>query len=56
MAAIFAKPLFLDLLFCFIFATLVILITKQNFFATSYNSSMFSLHGTLEKLDEILDN
>ena len=34
-------------LFCFIFASLVILITKQNFFATSYNSSMFSLHGTL---------
>ena len=34
-------------LFCFIFATLVILITKQSFFATSYNSSMFSLHGTL---------
>ena len=34
-------------LFCFVFATLVILITKQNFFATSYNSSMFSLHGTL---------
>ena len=34
-------------LFCFIFATVVILITKQNFFSTSYNSSMFSLHGTL---------
>ncbi len=34
-------------LFCFIFATLVILITKQTFFSTSYNSSMFSLHGII---------
>ena len=34
-------------LFCFIFATIMILITKQNFFSTSYNSSMFSLHVTL---------
>ena len=34
-------------LFCFVFATLMILITKQNFFSKSYNSSMFSLHGTL---------
>ena len=34
-------------LFCFIFATLMILITQQNFFSTSYNSSMFSLHGVL---------
>ena len=34
-------------LFCFVFATMMILITKQNFFSTSYNSSMFSLHGTL---------
>ena len=34
-------------LFCFVFATIIILITKQNFFSTSYNSSMFSLHGTL---------
>ena len=34
-------------LFCFIFATLMILITKQNFFSSSYNSSMFSLHGAL---------
>jgi len=34
-------------LFCFVFATVMILITKQNFFSTSYNSSMFSLHGTL---------
>ena len=34
-------------LFCFIFASIMILITKQNFFSTSYNSSMFSLHGVL---------
>ena len=41
-------------LFCFIFATLVILITKQPFFTTSYNSSLFSLHGTLVCLGLIL--
>ena len=34
-------------LFCFIFASIMILITKQPFFSTSYNSSMFSLHGSL---------
>ena len=34
-------------LFCFIFDSLMILITQQNFFSTSYNSSMFSLHGVL---------
>ena len=34
-------------LFCFIFATIMILINNQNFFSSSYNSSMFSLHGTL---------
>ena len=34
-------------LFCFIFASIIILITQQPFFSTSYNSSMFSLHGTL---------
>ena len=34
-------------LFCFVFATIMILITKQNFFSTSYNGSMFALHGTL---------
>ena len=34
-------------LFCFVFATIIILITKQSFFSSSYNSSMFSLHGTL---------
>ena len=34
-------------LFCFVFASLMILITQQSFFSTSYNSSMFSLHGSL---------
>ena len=34
-------------LFCFVFAAIIILITKQPFFSTSYNSSMFSLHGSL---------
>ena len=41
-------------LFCFIFAALMILITQQSFFSTSYNSSMFSLHGTLVCLGLIL--
>ena len=41
-------------LFCVIFATIVILITKQQFFSTSYNGSMFSLHGTLVCLGLIL--
>jgi drug/metabolite transporter (DMT)-like permease len=41
-------------LFCFIFATLMILITQQSFFSTSYNSSMFSLHGVLVCLGLIL--
>ena len=41
-------------LFCFVFATLMILVTKQSFFSTSYNSSMFSLHGTLVCLGLIL--
>ena len=41
-------------LFCFVFATFIILITKQPFFSTSYNSSMFSLHGTLVCLGLIL--
>ena len=41
-------------LFCFVFATLMILITKQTFFSTTYNSSMFSLHGTLVCLGLIL--
>ncbi len=34
-------------LFCFVFASIMILITQQPFFSTSYNSSMFSLHGSL---------
>ena len=41
-------------LFCFVFATLMILITQQTFFSTTYNSSMFSLHGTLVCLGLIL--
>ena len=41
-------------LFCFVFATLMILVTKQSFFSTSYNSSLFSLHGTLVCLGLIL--
>ena len=41
-------------LFCFVFATIVILITNQSFFSNSYNSSMFSLHGTLVCLGLIL--
>ena len=40
--------------FCLVFATIVILITKQSFFSSSYNSSMFSLHGTLVCLGLIL--
>ena len=38
-------------LFCFIFASLMILIKGQVFFSTSYNSSLFSLHGTLVCFD-----
>ncbi|MDA9698447.1 DMT family transporter [Candidatus Pelagibacter sp.] len=34
-------------LFCFLFASIVILATQQSFFSSSYNSSMFSLHGLL---------
>ena len=34
-------------LFCFIFATIIILSKNQDFFSTSYNSSLFSLHGTI---------
>ena len=41
-------------LFCFIFATIMILINNQNFFSSSYNSAMFSLHGTLVCLGLIL--
>ena len=41
-------------LFCFVFATIIIFTTKQSFFSTSYNASMFSLHGTLVCLGLIL--
>ena len=41
-------------LFCFVVATIVILSKNQPFFATSFNSSMFSLHGTLVCLGLIL--
>ena len=41
-------------LFCFIVATIMILSKNQPFFSTSYNSSMFSLHGTLVCMGLIL--
>ena len=41
-------------LFCFVFASIVILATNQSFFSTSYNGSMFSLHGILVCLGLIL--
>ncbi len=41
-------------MFCFIFASIMILLTKQPFFSTSFNSTMFSLHGTLVCLGLIL--
>ena len=41
-------------LFCFIFATIMILVNKQTFFSTSYNSAMFSLHGVIVCLGLIL--
>ena len=40
--------------FCFIFATIIILSKNQVFFSTSYNSSLFSLHGILVCLGLIL--
>ena len=40
--------------FCFVFATIVILSNDYVFFSTSYNSSLFSLHGTLVCLGLIL--
>ena len=40
--------------FCFVIATLMILFKGQVFFSTSYNSSLFSLHGTLVCLGLIL--
>ena len=41
-------------LFCFVMASIMILIKGQVFFASSYNSTMFSLHGTLVCLGLIL--
>ena len=41
-------------LVCFLTATIVILSTKITFFATSYNSTLFSVHGTLVCLGLIL--
>ena len=41
-------------LFCFIFATIIILYKGQVFFSSSYNSSLFSLHGTLVCMGLIL--
>ena len=41
-------------LFCFIFATIMILFSKQPFFSTSVNGALFSLHGTLVCLGLIL--
>ena len=41
-------------LFCFVFAGLMISITQQPFFSSSYNGSLFSLHGTLVCLGLIL--
>ena len=41
-------------LFCFVFATVIILTKNQVFFSSSYNSSLFSLHGTLVCLGLIL--
>ena len=40
--------------FCFVIAASVILIKNQPFFSTSYNSSLFSLHGTLVCIGMIL--
>ena len=40
--------------FCFVFAAIIILFKGQVFFSTSYNSSLFSLHGTLVCLGLIL--
>ena len=33
--------------FCFVFAAIMLLSTKQVFFSTTYNGALFSLHGTL---------
>ena len=41
-------------LFCFVIAIIMILANNQPFFATSYNSAMFSLHGIIVCLGLIL--
>ena len=41
-------------LFCFLFATIMIVVTDQVFFVSSYNSSLFSLHGTIVCIGLIL--
>jgi len=41
-------------LFCFVTATIMILMNNQPFFATSFNSAMFSLHGIIVCLGLIL--
>ena len=41
-------------LFCFVIAASVIFLKNQPFFSTSYNSSLFSLHGTLVCIGMIL--
>ena len=43
-------------MFCFVFATIMILTKEQVFFSSSYNSSLFSLHGTLVCLGLILSS
>ena len=40
--------------FCFVIATIMILTKNQVFFSTSYNSTLFSVHGTLVCLGLIL--
>ena len=40
--------------FCFVFAAIMLLSTKQVFLSTSYNGALFSLHGTLVCLGLIL--
>ena len=40
--------------FCFMLASIIIFFSKESFFTTSYNNSMFSLHGVLVCLGLIL--
>ena len=40
--------------FCFVFATIMILLKSQTFFSSGYNGALFSLHGTLVCLGLIL--